>query len=130
MVTRWRSVSTSDHLWRSGAITTAFGVLPASIAHTRSLRRRGLLGLDNFGSILVLPNTRWIHTLGMQFPIDVAHMDASGVIVAIETVTPNKITLPVLSARVVLESYAGMMFRHGLRKGMKITVNHVPSAAI
>jgi uncharacterized membrane protein (UPF0127 family) len=66
----------------------------------------------------------------MQFPIDVAHLNASGVIVAIETVTPNKITRPVLSAQVVLDSYAGMMFRHGLHKGMNITVNHAPSAAI
>jgi uncharacterized membrane protein (UPF0127 family) len=66
----------------------------------------------------------------MQFPIDVAHLNASGLIVAMETVKPNQITRPVLSAQVVLESYAGMMFRHGLRKGMKITVNHVPSAAI
>ncbi|NBO54089.1 MAG: DUF192 domain-containing protein [Actinobacteria bacterium] len=116
--------------WRSGAITTAFGVIPACIAHTRSLRRRGLLGLDNFDSILVLPKTRWIHTLGMQFPIDVAHLNASGLIVAMETVKPNQITRPVLSAQVVLESYAGMMFRHGLRKGMNIAVNHAPSAAI
>ena len=130
MATRWRSGSTSDHEWRLGAITTAFGVIPACIAHTRSLRRRGLLGLDNFDSILVLPKTRWIHTLGMQFPIDVAHLNASGLIVAMETVKPNQITRPVLSAQVVLESYAGMMFRHGLRKGMNIAVNHAPSAAI
>lgn len=130
MVTRWRSVSTSDRQWRSGAITTSIGLLPASIAHTRSLRRLGLLGLDNFESILVLPNTRWIHTLGMRFPIDVAHVDASGLIVAMKTVQPNQVMLPVLSAWVVLESYAGMMLRHGLHKGMKTTVIHLPSAAI
>ena len=130
MVTRWRSVSTSDRQWHSGAIATSVGLLRASIAHARSLRRLGLLGLDNFESILVLPNTRWIHTLGMRFPIDVAHVDASGLIVAMKTVQPNQVMLPVLSARVVLESYAGMMLRHGLRKGMKTTVIHLSSAAI
>lgn len=66
----------------------------------------------------------------MRFPIDVAHVDASGLIVAMKTVQPNQVMLPVLSARVVLESYAGMMLRHGLRKGMKTTVIHLSSAAI
>lgn len=130
MVTRWRSVSTSDRQWCAGAITTPIGLLPAVIAHTHLLRRRGLLGLEAFESILVLPNTRWIHTLGMQFPIDVAHVDVSGAIITSQTVSPNKLTLPVLSAQMVLESYAGMMSQHGLAIGMKITVSHVRSVAI
>lgn len=130
MVTPWRSVSTSETEWIAGTITTASGVLPTSIAYTRSLRRRGLLGLDHFDSILALPNTRWVHTLGMRFPIDVAHIDTSGVVVALETVLPNRITLPVLSARMVLESYAGMMLRHGFYKGMEIIVSGTTSVVI
>ena len=41
------------------------------IADSRTARRTGLLGRDHLEGALVLTPCRWVHTLGMRFPIDV-----------------------------------------------------------
>jgi hypothetical protein len=42
----------------------------AEVAGSRSARRRGLLGRDHMEGALVLRRCRWIHTMGMRFPVE------------------------------------------------------------
>ncbi len=50
------------------------------VARTSATRRRGLLGREGLptGSALVITRCNAIHTMGMQFAIDVAFIDADG----------------------------------------------------
>jgi uncharacterized membrane protein (UPF0127 family) len=55
------------------------------IADTRAARRRGLLGRASFPSqsAMVLTSCNAVHTFFMQFPIDIAFVDAGGGVVKI-----------------------------------------------
>jgi uncharacterized protein len=79
----------------------------AQVAADRASRRRGLLKRDGFEGALVIEPCRWIHTIGMRFPIDVAYLDADGV---------------VIRARSVIEAEAGAFARWGLRVGDVVEV--------
>ena len=44
----------------------------ATRADTARERGRGLLGRDGIDGAFVIPDTRWVHSIGMRFDIDVA----------------------------------------------------------
>jgi len=44
------------------------------VASTRAARRDGLAGRDEVEGALLLQRTRWVHTIGVRFPIDVAFL--------------------------------------------------------
>ena len=81
------------------------------VASGRRARRRGLLGRDSFDGALLLQPCRSVHTVGMRFPIDVAHLDHEGVVLRVCTMPRNRIGLPVRGSARVLEAEAGR-FRH------------------
>lgn len=81
------------------------------VAATRSERRRGLLGRDGIEGALLIEDTKSVHTFGMQFPIDVAHLGPGGEVLRVTTMPQRRIGLPVWRARQVLEAEAGA-FRH------------------
>jgi uncharacterized protein len=87
------------------------------VADGRRARARGLLGRDGMEGALVLPGTRWIHTVGMRFPLDVAYLDAEGHVVKTMRMKPNRVGVPVFSARTVVEAQSGAFSRWGLRVG-------------
>ena len=87
------------------------------VASSRRDRRRGLLGREGFDGALLLERTRSVHTLGMRFPIDVAHLDADGAVLRIVTMRPWRIGVPVRAARSVLEAEAGSFERWGVAVG-------------
>ena len=97
-------------------------VAPAEIALTRRRRRRGLLGRDGIDGALLLPSARSVHTLGMRFAIDVAHLDRSGVVVRTTTMPPGRVGRYVLRSRSVLEAGAGSFARWGLHVGDRVEV--------
>ncbi len=99
------------------------------IASSRSDRRRGLLGRDGFEGALLIDRARSVHTVGMRFPIDVAHLDADGTVLRTATMPPRRIGLPVLGARQVLEAEAGCFARWGLAPGQVVEVRNVHPAA-
>jgi uncharacterized membrane protein (UPF0127 family) len=96
----------------------------AELAADRSARRRGLLGRDGVEGALVIEPCRWIHTLGMRFPIDVAFLDADGVVVKCTRMGRHRIGLPVRTARTVIEAEAGAFDRWGLHVGDVVEVRH------
>ncbi len=94
----------------------------AEIADARSARRRGLLGRDHLDGAIVLRPCRWIHTIGLRFPIDVAFLDDDGVVVKTMQMHQRRIGVPVWRASLVVEAEAGAFARWGLRVGDTVEV--------
>ena len=92
------------------------------IADTGRSRRRGLLGRESMEGALVIAPCRWIHTIGMKFPIDVAYLDEDGVVVKTIQMQRFRVGVPVWTARSVIEAEAGAFGRWGLRVGDQIEV--------
>jgi uncharacterized membrane protein (UPF0127 family) len=86
-------------------------------AVTIAARTRGLLGRSGIDGALVLSPASSVHTIGMRFAIDVAHLDADLRVLRITTMAPNRIGRPVRRSRHVLEAAAGAFARWGLRVG-------------
>jgi uncharacterized protein len=93
------------------------------IADSRTARRKGLLGRDDFEGALLIDPARSVHTIGMRFPIDVAHLDCDGVVLRMTTMGRHRIGLPVLGARRVLEAEAGSFRRWELAPGQLLEVS-------
>jgi uncharacterized membrane protein (UPF0127 family) len=89
----------------------------AEVVEGRKDRRRGLLGRDGQDGAMVLSRCRWIHSVGMQFPLDVAYLDDDGVVLKTVRMAPNRVGLPVVKAKTVVEAEAGAFARWGLHVG-------------
>ncbi len=94
----------------------------AEVTSDRAARRRGLLGRDSFEGALVIEPCRWIHTIGMRFPIDVAYLDGDGTVVKTLQMHRNRIGIPVARSKRVVEAQAGAFARWGLRVGDVVEV--------
>ena len=94
----------------------------AEVAEGRSARRKGLLGRDHMEGALVLRRCRWIHTIGMRFPIDVAYLDEDGVVIKTMQMHRHRVGVPVWRGDLVIEAEAGAFARWGLRVGDVIDV--------
>ena len=94
----------------------------AERADDRRSRARGLLGRTGIEGALVLTKCRSVHTIGMKFPIDVAFLDAEGVVLKTVQMRRNRIGLPVRKAASVVEAEAGAFERWGLRVGDELEV--------
>jgi uncharacterized membrane protein (UPF0127 family) len=89
----------------------------AEVATTAEQRRRGLRGRDGIDGALVIERCRWVHTFGMRFTIDVAHIDDNGVVVKIVRMRPHRFGAPVRGAGWVIEAATGAFERWGLSVG-------------
>jgi uncharacterized membrane protein (UPF0127 family) len=94
----------------------------AQIADDRASRRRGLLKRDGFEGALVIEPCKWIHTIGMRFPIDVAYLDADGVVIKTIRMNRHRVGVPVRRAKSVIEAEAGAFARWELRVGDLVEV--------
>ena len=89
----------------------------AEVAETRRDRRRGLLGRTSLDGALVLRDCRWIHTLGMHFPLDVAYVGTDGVVLKTVRMSCHRVGMPVRGAAMTVEAEAGAFVRWGLQAG-------------
>jgi uncharacterized membrane protein (UPF0127 family) len=87
------------------------------VASTFRSRRRGLLGRDGYEGALLLRPAKSVHTLGMRFPIDVAHLDAELCVLRVTTMRPWRLGRPVPRSHSVLEAEAGAFASWELRPG-------------
>ena len=94
----------------------------AEVASAGRDRRRGLLGRDGVDGALLLERVRWVHTIGMRFPIDVAYLDAEGHVLKTVRMGRHRVGVPVPRARLVVEAEAGAFARWGLHVGDVIEV--------
>lgn len=96
----------------------------ADLASDRRSRRKGLLGRDHVDGAIVIEPCRWVHTVGMKFDIDVAHLDDDGRVIHVTTMRPHRIGRPVPKARTVIEAERGAFARWGLHLGDVIEIRH------
>lgn len=92
------------------------------VADSRRSRRRGLLGREGLDGAMLLRPAKAVHTVRMRFPIDVAYCADGGdedrlVVLKVRTMERNRVGLPLLRARCVLETEAGVMRAWGVRSG-------------
>jgi uncharacterized protein len=85
-------------------------------------RSKGLLGRSGLEGAMLLRPARAVHTLGMRFPIDVAHLDADLRVVRIVTMRQWRIGRPVMRARSVLEAEHGAFRDWALRIGDELEI--------
>jgi uncharacterized protein len=104
----------AQHAWLMSAARV---LASAEVANDRSARRRGLLKRDGIEGALVITSCRWVHTLGMRFPLDVAYVDDDGRVVKTARMARHRIGVPVPHATWVIEAEAGAFDRWGLRVG-------------
>ena len=101
----------------SWLVSDARVLASAEVADTPRARRRGLLGRDDLDGALVIEKCRWIHTIGMRFPIDVAYLDDDGIVVKTMHMNRFRLGVPVWRATWVIEAEGGAFGRWGLRVG-------------
>jgi uncharacterized protein len=89
----------------------------ALLAESHADRGKGLLGRTGIEGALVLDRTRWVHTVGMRFAIDVAHLAPDGTVLRISHMPPNRIGVFVREAARVVEVEHGAFERWGLHEG-------------
>ncbi|MEX0833763.1 MAG: DUF192 domain-containing protein [Actinomycetota bacterium] len=82
------------------------------VAGSRRQRMKGLLGQATHEALLI-PNCRSIHTLGMRFAIKAAFLDSEFRVVEVVLLRPNRVALPRLGARHVIECPEPMDIREG-----------------
>ena len=95
------------------------GKVLATLEVATSLRHRtrGLLGREGIDGAILLRPARSVHTFRMRFAIDVAFCDRDARVIRVVTLVPNRITMPVRKARLVIECEAGVMAHWGIRAG-------------
>ena len=104
------------------AQTGAVIATAVEIARTSATRRRGLLGREGLptGSALVITRCNAIHTIGMQFAIDVAFVDRDGCVRKIvHRLRPRRIAIAP-RAYAVIELAAGELTPDRLRVGDRV----------
>ena len=92
------------------------------VAETPSARARGLLGREGVDGAILLRPARSVHTVGMRFAIDVAHLDDSLRVLRVTRMARHRIGRPVRGARAVLEADAGCFERWDLSVGDELEV--------
>jgi uncharacterized membrane protein (UPF0127 family) len=98
----------------------------AEVAHAYGERVSGLLGRSGYEGAFVIPGTRWVHTLGMRFALDVAFLDEQFQVLAVVHLSPWRLTLPRWRARCVLEAESGAFERWGLHTGDTLELADIP----
>ncbi|MEU0673194.1 DUF192 domain-containing protein [Streptomyces sp. NPDC006172] len=101
--------------------------VPLEIASSYRARTKGLLGRTSLDGALLLSPANSVHTFRMRIPIDVAYLDRDLRVLTVRTMPPNRLGLPRLRARHVLEAEAGAMAGWGLGAGVRVEVcEHLP----
>jgi len=98
-------------------------------AEALGARTRGLIGHAplRLGQGMLIRPCRWIHTIGMGFPIDVLYVNKRWRIVAVsENLRPGRIDRPVPRAWFVVELAAGAIREACIRVGDLLEVQNVP----
>lgn len=104
-------------LLRDGEVLAAL-----EMTESRQERMQGLLdreGID--GAILIRP-ARSVHSVGMQFALDVAFCDKDLVVLRTVCLRPGRVTRPSLKGSCVIEAESGAFDRWRLRPGDRLEI--------
>ena len=94
----------------------------ADVALTPKARRQGVIGKRHLEGAMVIPDCKWIHSLGVKVALDVAYLNSANAVIKVQRVKPMRIALPVAHSRIVVEAAAGSFARWGLKLGDTIEV--------
>ena len=94
----------------------------AEVLDGHRAKAKGLLGRDGIEGAVVLRPCRWVHTMGMRFALDIAYLDAAGVVIKAVDMHRYRIGVPLWRSRTVIEAAAGAFDRWGLRVGDPIEI--------
>jgi len=85
------------------------GGLVVLVASTRRARRRGLSRVSELSRdhALLLPGCRSVHTIGMQFALDLLWLDGDGALLRLDRAVPARRVRTCVRARAVIECAAG-----------------------
>jgi len=100
-------------------------------ARTFLSRLVGLLGTAAIadGGGLWIVSCRSVHTLGMRYPIDVAFLDARGIVIGVlEGLPPNRVGRVFRDARGALELRSGILAATGTSPGDRLEFQEVRPA--
>jgi uncharacterized membrane protein (UPF0127 family) len=97
-------------------------VADVEVAASLAERTHGLLGRDGVETGLVLRPASSVHTIGMRFAIDVVFVARSGRVLAVVTMPPQRLGLPRLRARWILETEAGRCAEWGIAPGRRLSL--------
>ncbi len=109
------SVDSVDQQYVEAVNLSKDGVLLASrvlMAATSTERRRGLLGRQSLSPDegIYLSPCEWVHTFGMQFPIDILFLSSEGKVLALHHgLKPNRLSKIAFRAFGVLELSQGRL---------------------
>jgi uncharacterized protein len=92
----------------------------AHVADTFRSRLQGLIGRNGLEGALVIEHSKWIHTFGMRFVLDVAYIDKEGNVVRIDKLGPHRLGRPEPRAVMIVEAEAGAFERWGLKVGQQV----------
>lgn len=92
------------------------------VAETGWTRAKGLLGRDGLHGAMLITRTSSVHTFGMKFPIEVAFVDASMMVIAIKKMPPNRLAMPFRKARAVVEAEVGSFEKWNIGVGSRLEV--------
>lgn len=102
----------SAWLMRSGDVLAS-----ADVADTPQSRRKGLIGRTVVENAMVITQCKWIHTIGVKTPLDIAYLNAEGAVIKTERIKPFRICAPVNRSKTVVEAAAGSFERWNLKVG-------------
>jgi uncharacterized membrane protein (UPF0127 family) len=97
-------------------------VCQVEVAASLRTRRRGLLGRRGIEGAMFLTPAASVHTVGMQFAIDVAYVDRNLTILSVVSMVPGRIGWPRLRARHVIETELGRCSLLGIRTGSRVQI--------
>ena len=92
------------------------------VAESFRERSRGLIGRTSIGGAILLRPAHSVHTVGMQFPIDVAFCTRELVVLRTLCLRPGRLTRPSLRAGCVIEAERGSFERWQLGPGDRLEV--------
>ena len=92
------------------------------IADTWVTRLKGVLGRERFEGALLIKPAFSVHTIGVKSELDVAYCDADLRVIDIVTMAPNRMGMPRLRARQVIEAPKGSFERWGITTGDQLEV--------
>ncbi|MGH1503929.1 MAG: DUF192 domain-containing protein [Acidimicrobiales bacterium] len=92
------------------------------IPQGRKAKAKGLLGRPDFDGAILLRGVRSVHSVGMQFDLDVALLDADNVVIKTIRLHRNRVTAPMWRAKAVLEAEAGAFGDWELKIGDELEI--------
>ncbi|GHH23610.1 DUF192 domain-containing protein, partial [Streptomyces gardneri] len=115
--------------WQDGSGELRSGPVEVEleVAASYRARTRGLLGRDGIEGALLLTPAGSVHTFRMRFAIDVAFLDRRHRVIAMTTMSPNRLGFPRFRSRHVLEAEAGAMTAWGLCVGSVAEIQQGPA---